>query len=582
MNQSFKAEHPRSGNGPISTLARLLALAASACTVDVHVIHQDGDELGNDATSSDDEGHASAGSEGHTGSEESEGSEGDIPDLPDQPDPEPEPLCQVPSDAIDGHLPCLLEPTSAVIEPTIAWTWTGPNGEDSVVTTPLVANLDDDNGDGFVDLCDTPDLVVAAVNLPLSKTDVWPAGHLHVISGDGSGSFAIATPIDAAINPALGDLDGDGVAELVAARSVAPNSPYVITERQLVAFTADGELLWSGEHWQASRGGGAIAIADLDADGSPEILAPEYVATADGALAWTIPNPPLAYSMPVAVDLDLDGQLEVLFGGSAYAADGTWLFTVPMVPQNRGSVAVANFDDDPYPELYLQFEGAHGIFEHDGSFKTECPTAMANIVGVSNYPVAIDDLDGDGQAELLFGVQDSFHVLSVTEDDCSLRWSKKVDTNLGSSSGTVFDLLGDGSSEAIYADRSRVLLFSSQGELLFTAKRSARESIANPIVADIDGDGAAEIVIASSRPINDGLDRITPAPTLLVVANADDRFAPARRVWNQHTYHHSNVREDGRVPVEAPHWQEENRFRANSRIKSGVSCIPPALLSTGS
>lgn len=554
-----------------NALALMVASAALGCTVDVRVIHDA--ESGADDSQLDDEDESDT-----SGNDETDPKD---PDQPDDPDPEPHALCQVPSGELDGHLPCLLEPTSATISPSIAWTWTGPNGEDSVLTTPLLANLDDDNQDGFVDLCDTPDLVVAAVNLPPGKTDVWPAGHLHVIAGDGSGSFRIDTPIDAAINPALGDLDGDGVAELVALQAAAPNSPYAISDRRLVAFSASGELLWTGQHWQASRGGGAIAIADLDGDGSPEILAPEYVATADGEVAWLIPNPPLAYSMPVAVDLDLDGELEVLFGGSAYSADGALLFTVATLPQNRGSVAVANFDDDPYPELYVQFEGAHGIFEHDGSFKTECPTAMVDLVGVGGYPVAIHDLDGDGHAELLFGLQDSFHVLSVEADLCSLRWSRKVDTNLGSSSGTVFDLLGDGRAEAVYADRSRVQLFSSTGELLFVTPRSARESIANPIVADVDGDGAAEIVIASSEPVLGDVDAVPPTPTLLVLENADDRFASARRVWNQHTYHHSNVREDGRVPVEAPHWWSENSFRANSRIKTGDSCIPPTLQSLG-
>jgi hypothetical protein len=549
-------------------LALFVGPATLGCTVDVHVIHDGG---GDDEQSETEQ----PGDDGTDGTDDGD----PIPDLPDDPEPEPQALCQVPSGALDGHLPCLMEPPSETIAPAIAWTWTGPNGEDSVLTTPLVANLDDDNGDGFVDLCDTPELVVAAVDLPPGKTDVWPAGHLHVIAGDGSSSFAISTPIDAAINPALGDLDGDGVAELVALQAAAPNSPYAISDRRLVAFSASGELLWTGEHWQASRGGGALAIADLDGDGSPELLAPEYVATADGALAWLIPDPPLANSMPVAVDLDLDGELEVLFGASAYSASGAWLFTAPAIPQNRGSVAVANFDDDPYPELYVQYEGTHGIFEHDGSFKTECPTAMVDIVGVGGYPVAIHDLDGDGHAELVFGLQDSFHVLSVANDLCELRWSKKVDTNVGSSSGTVFDLLGDGGAEAIYADRSRVQLFSSEGELLFMTSRSARESITNPIVADIDGDGAAEIVIASSEPVLDDVDAVPPTPTLLVLANADDRFAPARRVWNQHTYHHSNVREDGRVPQEAPHWWSENSFRANSRIKSGDSCIPPTLQS---
>lgn len=489
----------------------------------------------------------------------------------------------VPSGGLNAALPCDLEPPSDVIAPTTAWTWTGRSGEDSVLTTPLVANLDDDNGDGFIDLCDTPDVVVAAVDLPPGKTDPWPAGHLHVIDGsNGNHSFKIPTPIDAAVNPALGDLDGDGVPEIVALQATGPNSPYVISDRRLVAFSAAGELLWEGPHWQPSRGGGAIAIADLDGDGSPEILAPEYVATADGELAWTIPSPPLAYSMPLAVDLDLDlelgGQLEVMFGASAYAADGTWLFDTPTIPQNRGSVAIANFDDDLYPELYVQYQGAHGLFEHDATVKAVCPTAQVELAGIGGYPVAIHDLDDDDKVELLFGVQANFHALAVDGDSCSLRWSKKTDTNIGLSSGTMFDLLADGSSEAIYADRSTVKLFSSQGELLFVTDRSTRESIANPIVVDVDGDGAAEIVIASSEPLaseGDDPEPLPPSPTLLVLQNVDDRFAPTRRVWNQHTYHHSNIEEGGRVPtVEAPHWQGENSFRVNSPAVSSDSCIP--------
>jgi hypothetical protein len=47
-------------------------------------------------------------------------------------------------------------------EPEIQWAWTGPNGEPYSIVTPLVANLTDDNGDGEIDLCDVPDVVVVA------------------------------------------------------------------------------------------------------------------------------------------------------------------------------------------------------------------------------------------------------------------------------------------------------------------------------------------------------------------------------------------------------------------------------------
>jgi hypothetical protein len=545
-----------------------LSIVLTACTIDGYAIlavddESDGDGAGDELSSDD----------------SSEPTDlGDETDLPSDPVPLPAPTCSVAPDELDGLLPCELAPPSASIVPVVAWTWTGPAGEDSVLATPLVANLDDDNGDGFVDVCDRPDIVVAAVDLPPGKQEPWPSGHLHIIDGAGAHSRKITTPIDAAINPALGDLDGDGVAEIIALQAQGPNSPYQLSHRRLLAFHADGELLWAGSHWQLSRGGGALAIADLDGDGEPEVLAPEYVAGADGELRWAPAEPALAFSMPVAVDLDRDGELEVLFGGTAYTHAGVKLFDTPTVPPNHGSVAVANFDDDPAPELYVQYAGTHGVIEHDGTVKAICPTGTLELPGAGGYPVAIQDLDGDARSELLFGYHDHLYVLALEDEECVVRWSKKIDTTDGLSSGTAFDLLGDGTAEAIHADRSHVRLYADDGELLFQTEHSARESIANPVVADIDGDGAAEILIASSEPVaSDGLDPLMVSSSLMVLENADDQFAPTRRVWNQHTYHHSDVTELGHIPVTLPSVAIADGFRVNHRLAVGEQCIPPWL-----
>jgi hypothetical protein len=545
-----------------------LSLVLTACTIDGYAIVA--------AETSSDTSNETASSSDSDGSETSETELGDDSDLPSDPEPFQAAVCRVEPDQLDGALPCELPPPSAAIDPVVAWTWTGPDGEDSVLATPLVANLDDDNGDGFVDVCDTPDIVVAAVDLPPGKQDPWPSGHLHVIDGGGGPSRMLSTAIDAAINPALGDLDGDGVAEIVALQAQGPNSPYQPSQRRLMAFRADGELLWAGAHWQVSRGGGAIAIADLDGDGEPEVLAPEYVADAEGELLWAPADPALAYSMPVAADLDRDGELEVLFGGSAYTHDGVKLFDTPTIPPNRGSVAVANFDDDPEPELYVQYAGGHGVSEHDGSIKAECPVGTIELPGAGGYPVAIEDLDGDGRAELLFGYHDQLYVLGIEGDACVVRWSKKVDATDGLSSGTAFDLLGDGTAEAIHADRSHVRLYADDGELLFQIEHGARESIANPVVADVDGDGAAEILIVSSEPIA-GTQPLTLTPSLVVLENADDRFAATRRVWNQHTYHHSDVSELGRIPAAALDSDSDDGFRVNHGMLASEQCIPPWL-----
>ena len=67
------------------------------------------------------------------------------------------------------------------------------------------------------------------------------------------------------------------------------------------------------------------------------------------------------------------------------------------------------------------------------------------------------------------------------------------------------------------------------------------------------------------------------APAVQVIRDETDRWVPARRVWNQHTYHVTNVREDGTIPTfEAPHWLELNTFRTQAQVEiNGDVCEPP-------
>ncbi len=63
---------------------------------------------------------------------------------------------------------------------------------------------------------------------------------------------------------------------------------------------------------------------------------------------------------------------------------------------------------------------------------------------------------------------------------------------------------------------------------------------------------------------------------LQVIRDAEDRWVPARRIWNQHTYHVTNVREDGTIPPQEPkHWDLLNTFRTQAQIDGGGVCKPP-------
>ncbi|MCA9705392.1 MAG: hemolysin, partial [Myxococcales bacterium] len=92
-----------------------------------------------------------------------------------------------------------------------------------------------------------------------------------------------------------------------------------------------------------------------------------------------------------------------------------------------------------------------------------------------------------------------------------------------------------------------------------------------PVVADVDNDGSAEIVVVS----NASFVGMQTAPLVQVIRDIDDRWIQARRIWNQHTYHVTNVREDGTIPQnEPPSWELLNTYRTNAQIENGGVCIP--------
>ncbi|PRQ05017.1 FG-GAP repeat domain-containing protein [Enhygromyxa salina] len=550
-------------------LACAVAFGVAGCTVEgIAILPGLDDGASGEGTSEQGiEGETESGFDGGDTDPEDDGGTSGSPSL-DLPDPGDDEFvaqaCVVPDSHLDAPLPCEVGPTSVDMHPVVAWKWTGPAGEDSVIVTPLVGNFDDDNADGLVDLCDRPDVLVVAVDLSgggKNKGDPPPAGHIYLLdSNTGQSKLVFDHPVDATATPALADLDADGIPEILAFER-SEEVLGQVGERRVIAFDADGSVRWVSDTWVWSDGGGALAIADLDADGSPEILAPEHVLSADGVLLWAPLDPPPGDSVPIAADLDLDGTLEVLFGRSVYAADGTELFELPLPGnKNLGVAAVANFDDDEYPEIYIQ-AARHYVIEHDGQAKIDCGPAAGPGKGM---PVSILDIDSDGKAEILARHGTWLRASTIVDGQCETLWSVKVN-NDSSGAATGFDFLADGTAETVFADLEWVRIYGAQGDAIAQIQRRARPSAANPVIADADNDGAAELILVGSEPI-DGYGELEEHASVILVHNADDRFAPTRRIWNQHAYHVTNIREDATVPVEQqPHWQTatSNSFRNN-------------------
>jgi hypothetical protein len=87
------------------------------------------------------------------------------------------------------------------------------------------------------------------------------------------------------------------------------------------------------------------------------------------------------------------------------------------------------------------------------------------------------------------------------------------------------------------------------------------------VIADVDNDGNAELLLPAFQTGN---------PAILTVISGDlGAWAGARRIWNQHAYHVTNIHEDARVPraaADAP--KVPTRMRSNAHRVGNSICIP--------
>lgn len=177
---------------------------------------------------------------------------------------------------------------------------------------------------------------------------------------------------------------------------------------------------------------------------------------------------------------------------------------------------------------------------------------------------------------------------------------------------TVFDFEGDGIAEVIYNDECYLWVYDGPtGMVRFSAPTNSFTATEASLVADIDGDGHAEMVMLGngSNPvtwhcnhhrgagIGDGLPEWT-APEggtvwrgLMAFRDRANSWVGTRTLWNQHTYHVSNICDDsdsacdpashyGAIPArEQDNWSVPwlNNFRQNVQ-EAGLFNAPDAVL----
>ncbi|MCA9718247.1 MAG: VCBS repeat-containing protein, partial [Myxococcales bacterium] len=384
----------------------------------------------------------------------------------DLPTEDPPPTCKVVEN--DGFTGCREQAPPDSFEPEEQWKWLGPVDARYTFTLPLVANLTDDNNDGEIDLCDTPDVIVTGY------PSLFAYGKMYVLDGaTGEVHYQMDGSTDSGVTPALGDIDGDGLVEIIAGGMGTT-----------VAYNHDGSVLWTSP--ETANSTHAVALADLDNDGDVEILMGSKVLDHEGKLVWSRPEGKAGAvgigGAVTAADLDGDGDLEVVMGASAWFHDGELFWLRDEI--EGGFPQVANFDDDPYPEIIVSNRNGISVLEHDGEIKflNEHPTPDPPQFNNWIRPGCVHDFDGDGKAEFAMSSANNY---SVFKQDLSVLWMAVVSDQSGVAAGTAFDFIGNGIAEAMYGDEDYSLIFDGEsGEVLLQTPRTSRTLIEYPVVAD--------------------------------------------------------------------------------------------------
>lgn len=454
----------------------------------------------------------------------------------------------VDTDSIVGLCDFQGEPREAeMIEPCPAYTiggfnpwveWEGGRGKNST-GLPAVADLD---GDGIPE-------IIANLTAGLGLG----TGDLYVYHGD-TGQLMwkdTGAKLGYGSQPAIADLDNDGLAEVLAVRSVGPQSPFdpiTDTARYTVGcWDSTGVLKWETDEFRKVDFdyATAVAVSDMNHDGSPEIVAGRVIFHSDGSFrakgthghgSWgLLPGPGGGVSegaVSAVADLDLDGEEEVIVGDAIYDIDGNdkWFNDAAQ----DGMIAVANLDDDPEGEFVSS--NLNRVTVRDSNGRTLWgPTELdgANIVS----PAAIGDLDHDGYPEVIVA---GGNEIVAFHHDGTVLWHQAVTDSSGATGASIFDFDADGDQEVVYDDEINVYAFDGPtGAVRFQSDRHSSSTMMDyPVIADVDGDGSAEIIVTHT----------TYGYGFTVYGAGDGRWAPARKLWNQHAYSRNNVEDDLTIP----------------------------------
>ena len=456
------------------------------------------------------------------------------------------------------------------------------------------ADTADTAGDSGGSATDTecPDTGSAEARVELSAAEADPEAAEPVCSALGVVDFSMRERWSVR-------LPGFAMAPLVAPNLGRPGASVIVdSDHHLLELSGqDGTVLSDTliiPEPGAADDGSTPAVADIDGDGDADVAAPTWgrmrlVDLGTGALTTFEMAAQRDDEMAIFADIDLDGDAEVLTCSGVYRLDGTPL--VEQAEDDGTETFVMDLDGDGYPDwvnrtgIWDPRDGTGGAFPRDltpeaGFYgvplgdgagggavgfvgrNTEWAvvaaggTELSRVAGTDTWGLAaVGDVDGDGEPDVVRIREDEEELVVTDAEGVEKQAWPFGQSGLWGGGVSLADLDADGAYEIILLTTDRLyILDGASGDTLgrYDVGVLARDSA--PAIADVDGDGSAEIVVVADW---------IPNMRVVVLGPATGRWARTRPIWNQLAYDAASVHDDGTlVRLGTPGWQGLQAFRA--------------------
>jgi Bacterial Ig-like domain/FG-GAP-like repeat len=345
----------------------------------------------------------------------------------------------------------------------------------------------------------------------------------------------VALLADAQIDAsALADLNGDGLNDLVftAYRNVAPFAQYLAAR----LGRADGSYAPPVQIYQLIAGSGCdvfsgLALADVDGDGRIDVAARcaqglvVLRQQANGSFVPEAVAPKLSVPQIRRFDLDGDGRSELLgrnfdvFTIFQRDNNGAWAsaLTLDAGPQTFGRWLLVDMNGDGKPDLVWTRRSITGA-GYEVAIALREGRGFAAVVGIpvaatpnGTTELSVGDVNGDGRPDLVLVQNDgATSQLTVLPQSAGFKFDAPVRyPALGEADALlVADVNGDGKADVVVAHRAQSAMGvylqaangSLQAERRFALRPDLPISSSTPadamLVTDLNADGRPDILIA--------------------------------------------------------------------------------------